>query len=119
VAFISLIDNPFPKGQPECGGCLFMEDPESIESCIFLIRGKKVLLSLHLAALYDVEPRVLIQSINRNSKRFPEDFMFQLTWDEVAALKPHPKFYRMQTEPVLRSQFVILGQRFATRAFYT
>jgi hypothetical protein len=67
-----------------------MEDHGSVESRILLIRGKKVLLGIHLAELYAVEPRVLIQAVNRNIKRFPEDFMFQLTWDEVAALKSHP-----------------------------
>jgi len=47
-----------------------------IESQIFLIRGQKVMLSVHLAELYEVEPRVLIQAVKRNIERFPEDFMF-------------------------------------------
>jgi hypothetical protein len=50
----------------------------------------------------------LIQAVNRNIKRFPEDFMFQLTWDEVAALKSHPRFYGVKPEPASRSQIVIL-----------
>ena len=45
---------------------------------------------------------------NRNIKRFPEDFMFQLTWDEAAVLKSSLTISRIQTEPVSRSQFVIL-----------
>jgi hypothetical protein len=85
-----------------------VEDQGSVESRILLIRGKRVLLSIHLAELYDVEPRVLIQAVNRNIKRFPEDFMFQLTWDEVAALKSHPRLNGMKPEPALRSQIVIL-----------
>jgi hypothetical protein len=44
---------------------------------------------------------------NRDFKRFPEDFMFQLTWDEVAALKSSLMIPRAQTELVPRSQFVI------------
>jgi hypothetical protein len=60
---------------------------EKIESRIFLIRGQKVMLSTHLAELYEVEPRVLIQAVKRNIERFPEDFMFQLTAEEFANLK--------------------------------
>src|ERR1017187_8890672 len=60
---------------------------EQIESQIFLIRGQKVMLSVHLAELYEVEPRVLIQAVKRNIERFPEDFMFQLSAEEFANLK--------------------------------
>ena len=60
---------------------------ERIETRIFLIRGEKVMLSTHLAELYDVEPRALIQAVKRNIERFPEDFMFQLRADEFANLK--------------------------------
>ena len=45
------------------------------------------MLSMHLAELYDVEPRVLVQAIKRNIERFPEDFMFQLRAAEFANLK--------------------------------
>jgi len=58
-----------------------------IETQILLIRGQKVLLSVHLAELYEVEPRVLIQAVKRNIERFPEDFMFQLSAEEFANLK--------------------------------
>ena len=60
---------------------------ELIRSKIYLIRGQKVMLSLHLAELYQVETRVLIQAVKRNRERFPEDFMFQLTDDEFVNLK--------------------------------
>ena len=60
---------------------------EQIESQIVLIRGQKVMLSVHLAVLYEVEPRVLIQAVKRNIERFPEDFMFQLSAEEFANLK--------------------------------
>ena len=56
---------------------------ERIESRIFVIRGKKVMLDRDLAELYGVETRVLNQAVKRNSKRFPEDFMFQLTKEEM------------------------------------
>jgi len=58
-----------------------------IEHQIFQIRGQKVMLSPHLAELYGVETRVLVQAVKRNIDRFPEDFMFQLTKDEFEDLK--------------------------------
>ena len=58
-----------------------------IESRIFSIRGQKVMLSPHLAELYEVEPRVLVQAVKRNLERFPGDFMFQLSTEEYADLK--------------------------------
>ena len=54
-----------------------------IEQRIFLIRGQKVMLSPHLAELYKVETRTLMQSVNRNRDRFPIDFMFPLTREEI------------------------------------
>jgi hypothetical protein len=59
----------------------------SIESSILVVRGQRVMLDADLARLYGVEVRVLNQAVRRNSKRFPQDFMFQLTWDETAALR--------------------------------
>ena len=61
--------------------------PLIIEHRIFLVRGRKVMLSLHLAQLYGVETRALIQAIKRNKERFPDDFMFQLTEAEYEILK--------------------------------
>lgn len=60
---------------------------ERIEYRIFLLRGQKVMLSTHLAELYDVEPRALVQAVKRNIQRFPEDFMFQLSETEFDDLK--------------------------------
>ncbi|MGA2331734.1 MAG: ORF6N domain-containing protein [Syntrophales bacterium] len=58
-----------------------------IEGKIFLIRGHKVMLSIDLAELYNVEPKVLTQAVKRNVERFPSDFMFQLTYREFTNLK--------------------------------
>ena len=58
-----------------------------IEQNIFLIRGYKVMLSAHLAELYGVEVKRLIESVKRNKERFPRDFMLQLTDKEVTNLK--------------------------------
>ena len=60
---------------------------ERIEKQIFLIRNQKVMLSIHLAELYDVEVRALIQAVKRNINRFPSDFMFQLNDKEFENLK--------------------------------
>jgi len=58
-----------------------------IEERILLLRGHKVMLSPHLAELYQVAPKVLIQAVKRNMNRFPPDFMFQLTWEEASNLR--------------------------------
>jgi len=58
-----------------------------IEQSIFLIRGHRVMLSPHLAELYGVEPKVLIQAFKRNIERFPRDFAFPLTNKEFTNLK--------------------------------
>ncbi len=60
---------------------------ERIDRCIYLVRGQKVLLSHDLAMLYDVEHRTLNQAVRRNISRFPADFMFQLSMEEVSILK--------------------------------
>lgn len=60
---------------------------ELITSKIYFIRGVKVLLDKDLAELYDVETRVLNQAVKRHIKRFPDDFMFQLTRAEFNNLK--------------------------------
>lgn len=64
-----------------------MNELQLIQSKIYEIRGQKVMLDFDLAELYQVETRVLNQSVKRNLKRFPSDFMFQLTADEWEILK--------------------------------
>ena len=60
---------------------------ELIVNKIFEIRGKKVMLDRDLAKLYGVSAKVLNQAVKRNTNRFPEDFMFQLSWKEVKSLR--------------------------------
>ncbi len=60
---------------------------EQITRSILFIRKQKVILSSSLAELYEVEPRVLVQAVKRNIDRFPGDFMFQLTKQDVSNLK--------------------------------
>ena len=69
-------------------------NPTAIESLIYEVRGQKVMLDRDLAKMYGVETKVLNQAVKRNMKRFPEDFMFQLT-----------------TEECLRSQIVTLNTK--------
>jgi len=56
---------------------------ETIANKILFLRNEKVLLDRDLAELYGVETRVLNQSVSRNIRRFPQDFMFTLTRDEI------------------------------------
>ena len=60
---------------------------ERIEKAIYLIRGEKVMLDSDLASLYGVETKAVNRAAKRNLKRFPSDFMFQLTAEESAALR--------------------------------
>ena len=76
-----------------------------IESKIYEVRGSKIMLDKDLAEVYGVETRTLNQAVTRNRNRFPQDFMFRLTTDELDNL---------------RSQFVISswgGTRYPPRAF--
>jgi hypothetical protein len=60
---------------------------EVVARQIYLIRGYKVMLDNDLAALYEVPTKVLVQAVKRNFKRFPADFMFQLTKKETTNLR--------------------------------
>ncbi len=60
---------------------------ESIVSKILMFRGEKVMLDRDLAELYGVETKVLKQAVRRNIKRFPDDFMFELTKEENQSLR--------------------------------
>ena len=89
------------------GQDIMKNNPEKIQNMIYEIRGHKVMLDSDLAQLYEVPTHQLNQAVKRNVKRFPADFMFQLTDDEWESL---------------RSQFVISktsrgGRRFAPYVF--
>lgn len=60
---------------------------EKVINKIYMFRGQKVMLDKDLAELYGVETKVLNQAVKRNLGRFPPDFMFQLTADELEVLK--------------------------------
>lgn len=92
---------------------------QQIESAVLLVRGEKVLLDADLAAMYGVTIGALNQAVKRNRDRFPADFMFRLTKDELEILRSqsvisssNAESNRSQTVPSskapLRSQFVTL-----------
>lgn len=80
-----------------------MQIIQSIQNRIYELRGERVMLDFDLAALYEVETRVLNQAVKRNIKRFPSDFMFQLTKEEFENLK----FQIDASQQTMSSQFVM------------
>ncbi|OGL44017.1 MAG: DNA-binding protein [Candidatus Schekmanbacteria bacterium RBG_16_38_11] len=62
---------------------------ETVERRILLIRGQKVMFDTDLAELYEVETKNLVRAVKRNIKRFPIDFMFQLSKEEFNSLRFH------------------------------
>ena len=62
-------------------------DANDIKRRIFTIRGKQVMLDTDLAELYGYEVKNLNRQVKRNGRRFPEDFMFQLTKGELEQLR--------------------------------
>ena len=81
-----------------------MSDLVVIQRKIYEIRGQRVILDRDLAALYQVETRVLNQAVKRNIERFPDDFMFQLTKEEVEFLKS--QIVILETDENMSSQIV-------------
>ncbi|MCX6153173.1 MAG: ORF6N domain-containing protein [Candidatus Kapabacteria bacterium] len=59
---------------------------ESLMNRNYVIRGEKIMLDFDLAMLYETETRTLKQAVKRNLRRFPEDFMFELTQQEAKNL---------------------------------
>jgi len=64
-----------------------MQIIQSIQNRIYEIRGERVMLDKDLAALYETETKALNLAVKRNLKRFPRDFMFQLTKEEYESLR--------------------------------
>ena len=79
--------------------------PENIVQFVYFIRGEKVMLAQDLAQLYGVPVRALNQAVKRNIKRFPADFMFQITKKEFEVLKSQI-VTSSRDDPHLRSQIV-------------
>lgn len=64
-----------------------MKELTTIQSKIHEIRGQQVMLDFDLAALYQVETKVLKQAVRRNIERFPEDFIFEISNEEYNSSK--------------------------------
>lgn len=76
-----------------------MTSKKPIETLIFTIRGKKVMLDADLAELYDVPTKRLNEQVKRSADRFPEDFMFQLTPQEWRNLKSQIATSKLELSP--------------------
>jgi hypothetical protein len=63
------------------------ETPSPLDACIYTVRGQRVMLDSDLAEVYGVGTKALNQAVNRNSKRFPPQFAFQLSKDEWNVLR--------------------------------
>jgi len=91
---------------------------EIIENRILFIRGQKVMLGPHLAELYEVETRELMQSVRRNIDRFPQDFMFALEREEimrisetVTSLKYHKIVYAFTEQGIAMLSGILNSKR--------
>ena len=84
--------------------------PILVESKIFLIRGKQVMVDRDLAELYGVETKVINQAVKRNLERFPEEFRFQLTENEMDELVTNcDRFINMKHSTVASYVFTEQG----------
>ncbi len=75
------------KNEIAKAGSASLQPLENIENLIHVIRGKQVMLDRDIARLYGVETKRLNQQVQRNLERFPGDFMFQLSKEEVESLR--------------------------------
>ncbi len=94
-----------------------MQIIRTIQNRIYEIRKERVMLDYDLAALYEVETKVFNQTVKRNTKRFPTDFMFQLTrreWNSIKALKSSQHIDDQLIEKN-RSQIVTGSQKHRSR----
>lgn len=90
-----------------------MQVIQAIQNRIYEIRSERVMLDFDLAALYEVETKVFNQAVKRNTKRFPADFMFQLTrqeWNNIKTLTPTQDI-EIQNNIANRSQIVTTSQK--------
>ena len=83
---------------------------ETIINKIFIIRGHKVMMDRDLAELYGVDTRTLNQSVKRNLKRFPDDFMFQMTPEELKNWKSQIVISNIEKMGLRKPPFVFTEQ---------
>ena len=83
---------------------LIKNEETNIENLIYIIRGKQVMLASDVAKLYNSETKIINQVVKRNLNRFPEDFCFQLSYNEYLEIK------KQTNNLSSRSQFVTLNK---------
>jgi hypothetical protein len=88
--------------------------PERVERLILMIRGHKVMLDADLADLYGVETKALNQAVKRNIERFPVDFMFQLSVEELEGLRSRSGRLSLRSQIVTSKRG---GRRYLPYAF--
>ncbi len=91
-----------------------MQIIQTIQNRIYEVRGKRVMLDKDLAALYETETKALNLAVKRNLKRFPHDFMFQLSKEEYDALRFQIETLEKNKSP-LRLQIETSKSRGGTR----
>jgi hypothetical protein len=90
---------------------LLKYDPEIISEKIFTVRGQRIILDFDLAEIYGVPTKRLNEQVKRNKKRFPRDFMFQLTLDETSAVLHSRSQHTDLNQQSNRSQIATGSQR--------
>jgi hypothetical protein len=93
---------------------------QRIAQAIFVLRGQKVMLDYDLATLYGVEARVLNQAVKRNASRFPVDFMFQISAEEMEKVSPvvtPPAQERTEKKVTNSSQFVTSSRKYRGKRY--
>ena len=91
-----------------------------IQQKIFEIREQKVMLDFDLASLYEVETKVLNQTVKRNIERFPEDFMFRLRMEEWNSMRSQivtTSAKEYENQDINRSQFVTSSQKHRSKSY--
>lgn len=94
-----------------------MTDIQIIQSRIYEIRAQRVMLDFDLSMLYGIETRRLNEQVKRNTERFPEDFMFQLTKQELQQLRCEITSSNNWTSQIATSNFAKMGLRKLPYAF--
>ena len=85
--------------------------PPNIDSLINTVRGQKVILDAELASIYEVPTKALNQAVKRNRDKFPEDFLFQLTPEEVQEVRRPISASAVSETTADRSQTVTGSQK--------
>jgi hypothetical protein len=98
------------EGRARTGSPVVSVPTERIERSILMIRGQKVMLDRDLAELYGVETRVLNQAVRRNIRRFPPDFMFQLTPEEFVKWRSQIVMSKQERMGLRRRPFAFTEQ---------